>query len=653
VSLSSTPSGQGYWIFTSAGRVITKGDATNLGDMAGKHLNASVVSSTVAPDGSGYWMVAADGGVFSFGTPFWGSTGNLKLNKPVEGIVPTATNKGYWLVASDGGVFAFGDAGFKGSMGSTKLNKPVVGLVRYGDGYLMVASDGGIFDFSNLAFQGSLGNHPPANPIVGTAPLPGAAAGTPGGPGGTTNTTAPAVTTTTALPGGTAMPFSSTAIATWQTPLDPNRLNSSGVPDYAQEVDAVAQFGNRVFIGGQFTNLLDANGTAANPPIAYLAELDATTGAPIPGSTWTANAAPSGGNVSPSLPRGTGYVHALAVSPDGKRLYVGGEFTKIGGQQMPRLAALDINTGKLDPTFSPPTPSAYVNAVLPANGHVYIGGAWKTLAGVAEPDVAALHDTDGSLDPTFVGPQDFGGVFTSHTGARTEDPCYAAGTTPCPSGLPAYTAVVDSLGVTADGATLMAGGNFLHYGKAPGDPAWDYKNHAGLVALDAHTGAMTTWQPFSSRPGFAMATSPVDPTGVYVAAGGGGGALLKYVVGNASGKPVWKTTVDGDATGIAVTAARVYLVGHYDHICQGDALTPNTGGTGLNCAQDGPVHRHLAAFDHGGVLDSTFNGQANTPEGPDAVAIGPAGLYVGGNFTKVMDQNGARNQGGFALFPVH
>src|SRR5207244_2371739 len=81
-----------------------------------------------APDGSGYWMVAADGGVFSFGTPFWGSTGNLKLNKPVEGIVPTLTNEGYWLVASDGGVFAFGDAGFRGSMGSTKLNKPVVGL---------------------------------------------------------------------------------------------------------------------------------------------------------------------------------------------------------------------------------------------------------------------------------------------------------------------------------------------------------------------------------------------------------------------------------------------------------------------------------------------------------------------------------------------
>ncbi|HTC81582.1 MAG TPA: hypothetical protein VK848_08620, partial [Acidimicrobiia bacterium] len=119
-------------------------------------------------------------------------------------------------------------------------------------------------------------------------------------------------------------------------------------------------------------------------------------------------------------------------------------------------------------------------------------------------------------------------------------------------------------------------------------------------------------------------------------------------------KPIWKATVDGDATGVAVTATRVYLVGHYDHICQGDKLSPNTGQTGFNCAVDGPVHRHLAVFDHNGVRDASFTGQANTPEGPDAVAIGPQGLYVGGNFTGVASQAGVppRDQGGFAIWPV-
>src|SRR5581483_9323422 len=96
-SLSSTPTGKGYWMFTDKGRVLPYGDAVSFGDMSGTKLNAPVLDSIVTP-----------------------------------------TGKGYWLVAADGGIFAFGDAGFKGSMGGTKLNKPVTGMVRYADGYLMV-----------------------------------------------------------------------------------------------------------------------------------------------------------------------------------------------------------------------------------------------------------------------------------------------------------------------------------------------------------------------------------------------------------------------------------------------------------------------------------------------------------------------------------
>ncbi len=114
-------------------------------------------------------MVGSDGGIFSFGDAhFHGSTGHLKLNKPIVGISPTANNKGYWLVGSDGGVFAF-NAPFRGSMGGTHLNKSVDGLVGFGNGYLMAASDGGIFDFSTKPFLGSLATHPPSAPIIGLA----------------------------------------------------------------------------------------------------------------------------------------------------------------------------------------------------------------------------------------------------------------------------------------------------------------------------------------------------------------------------------------------------------------------------------------------------------------------------------------------------
>ena len=37
--------------------------------------------------GDGYWVLGADGGVFSFGSAqFYGSTGGMKLNRPVTGM---------------------------------------------------------------------------------------------------------------------------------------------------------------------------------------------------------------------------------------------------------------------------------------------------------------------------------------------------------------------------------------------------------------------------------------------------------------------------------------------------------------------------------------------------------------------------------------
>ncbi|MGH9038356.1 MAG: hypothetical protein ACRD0O_21580, partial [Acidimicrobiia bacterium] len=94
-------------------------------------------AASAAP-ASGYWLVASDGGLFSFGDAgFYGSTGAVKLNKPIVGMAPTATGQGYWLVASDGGMFSFGDAAFYGSTGAVKLNKPIVGMAptATGKGY--------------------------------------------------------------------------------------------------------------------------------------------------------------------------------------------------------------------------------------------------------------------------------------------------------------------------------------------------------------------------------------------------------------------------------------------------------------------------------------------------------------------------------------
>lgn len=170
-SISSSKSGQGYWLFTSQGRALPFGDAPHLPDMSGTPLQAPVLDSVVTPSGQGYYMVASDGGVFCFGDAvFTGSMVGTVLNAPVQSLVPDPDGSGYWLVASDGGVFSF-SAGFHESMGGQHLNAPITGMVAYGDGYLMVGEDGGLFDFSNKLFEGSLANNPPTSPIVSVAAL--------------------------------------------------------------------------------------------------------------------------------------------------------------------------------------------------------------------------------------------------------------------------------------------------------------------------------------------------------------------------------------------------------------------------------------------------------------------------------------------------
>ncbi|MDQ1397855.1 MAG: hypothetical protein QOG64_3114 [Acidimicrobiaceae bacterium] len=130
-----------------------------------------------AGSGSGYWVLGDDGGVFAFGgATFLGSTGNLKLNKPVVGMAATPTGKGYWLDATDGGIFAFGDATFSGSTGNIHLNQPIVGMAAAtgGQGYWLLAGDGGMFTFGKATYSGSLPgtgmcNHPGGRRIVPTA----------------------------------------------------------------------------------------------------------------------------------------------------------------------------------------------------------------------------------------------------------------------------------------------------------------------------------------------------------------------------------------------------------------------------------------------------------------------------------------------------
>jgi len=177
-SMSPTPSGEGYWLFTDLGRVIPCGDAQHFGDLSALVLGGRIVDSVATPTGLGYYMVGADGGLFAFGDAvFRGSVPEVLPGVPLAGaivaITATSTNGGYRMVASDGGMFSFGDAAFFGSvpqvLPGVRLAGDVVGMIASDRGYLVLGEDGGIFNFGESPFHGSLGGQIVPRPVAAVA----------------------------------------------------------------------------------------------------------------------------------------------------------------------------------------------------------------------------------------------------------------------------------------------------------------------------------------------------------------------------------------------------------------------------------------------------------------------------------------------------
>jgi uncharacterized delta-60 repeat protein len=109
------------------------------------------------------------------------------------------------------------------------------------------------------------------------------------------------------------------------------------------------------------------------------------------------------GTVDTSFDNGTGpngSVFGLAIQPDGKVL-IGGGFLAVNGVACRRIARLNYD-GSVDSTFDPGVGGngTVSSIVIQTNGKVLIGGAFATFGGAARRGVARLND-DGSLDKTF------------------------------------------------------------------------------------------------------------------------------------------------------------------------------------------------------------------------------------------------------------
>jgi hypothetical protein len=76
------------------------------------------------------------------------------------------------------------------------------------------------------------------------------------------------------------------------------------------------------------------------------------------------------------------------------RLYAGGEFTVIGGENRNRLAALTYS-GQVVPSWNP-NASHWVYSLAIDGTTIYVGGRFSVVGGAARPFLAALDTTTGA-----------------------------------------------------------------------------------------------------------------------------------------------------------------------------------------------------------------------------------------------------------------
>ncbi|WP_315095894.1 alkaline phosphatase [uncultured Cellulomonas sp.] len=165
--------------------------------------------------------------------------------------------------------------------------------------------------------------------------------------------------------------------------VDPT-VTADGLPTVQIDGVAWAQIvvGTTVYVAGDFTTARPAGAAAGEQttPRSHLLAYDVTTGELLTG--W-----------APVL---NGPAYSVAASPDGTRIYVGGDFTSVNGVARNRFAVLDATTGALVTAFTGGA-NAAVRSIVATATTVYIAGNFNTVAGQSRPRVAAFDTTTAAL----------------------------------------------------------------------------------------------------------------------------------------------------------------------------------------------------------------------------------------------------------------
>ena len=334
-------------------------------------------------------------------------------------------------------------------------------------------------------------------------------------------------------------------------------------PDGDVEALELSNDGTTLFAGGLFNKL----GTQTHHK---LGAVNAATGSPV--ASWVPNVAAE--------------VKALALSPDGTVLYLGGVFKKVNTLTRNLAAAVTAysstaTTAALLPWDPEPSGSdtmdkgsaipAIINSlVVRPDGQVYIGGVFTTIGGLPRFNVAALSPGTGGGTGTAVAAfsmnpslhfitlnvqltRDGSTLFASGRGPGGFLRAYDSSTG---SQLWARRFDGDVQASVATDTVVFIGGHFDNIART-GTTLLDVRHHLG--AVDAATGATDPWSPAANSAFgvYAMAWSP----GHVVA--GGDFTKINFLahagVAQFSGGDTVAPSAPSDLTATSTTKGRVDL----------------------------------------------------------------------------------------------
>jgi hypothetical protein len=335
-------------------------------------------------------------------------------------------------------------------------------------------------------------------------------------------------------------------------------------------VDDIVRAGRWVYLGGNFTVI--ANHSGGQKTRMYLAAERAGTGKLRLG-------------FHPSL---NGRVYALAVSPNHRFLYAGGQFSSVGGHPRHGLAAFNLRTGRLAARIPDLGITGTVRAIgVSRLGRIYLGGTFGHVGGLPRQNLAKLVMRGGRFRVNR----------RWHPTANHE---------------------VRDIVVSARTSRVVIGGLFTAV-----------NGHSGqdkIAALGQGRGRVVKW---ASHPHSDILDLALCGTRLYAAEGGPGGTSLAYGL---KGHLKWYYMTDGNDQAVTCVGRRPVFGMH------GDYVAPRKNAKLVEHGHGKRIERHkLFMLSRKGNLMAWNPNVSSTAGvlGVWALAAGRGNLYVGGDFTGI------------------